>query len=913
MSKSITNQRLVFKIHSSDLRVHNWDYNLSVDYAIKNGMIVSLGDSITLRMIRQINNNDITDKEITETKKQLKKYRKKKDKNKISEINNKIIQQTLERDYLLIVFDSISDWNKANSKKTKLMFNNKQYVRLIGTTGGIKNNTVVFVNKDIHKELDKKLNNGRNENIKYIPAKFESYKALACSCSTEVTQPKKILIIKDGTKIIQDNVLRLSDNLKGGFNLEKEDNYTIKKNFADGCGMISPKLAEQWAIDLGEYHYENEIKVANYIPSGFNIRNFATKGMVGTFPYVLFGQDEMNGNYMVQDCWGNYVDIREVDLILTTNMFKLWESYNSCEEFIKNCNENGFKFCVSKILPNKLEEVRNMNYQFLQSYEFSDEDIKELIKPTVDNIKSVIGVNGKNDNDYAKMLLFLKGTNISEKDFLNEELNYIKALMINKEMMKDPFIKQKIHNMIKKRIEDSKKGVIQVKGNYSIILGDLYALCESMYGLEPKGLLKANEFYSKTWLNKGVNEIIAFRAPMTIHNNIKKMKLVTNEKIEKYFKYINVCTIFNIYDTTMERLNGADFDGDAIISTNNRVLLKNYRELPTVICEQKSAKKEKITEKLLVKANKNGFGNDVGKITNRCTAMFDILAKFEKGTKEYEEMMYRITCMQGYQQEIIDSCKGIVPKTVPKEWYDYKTIKNMNEENDQDKQNKQFLMSLLANKKPYFFIYNYKHLKNDYNKFMNTYKENVIAFGKDDNYFNDLCPVSNNNSTMNRICHELEKELNGLLKPLKEEPFDTSIFITNKKLSENEKLMIDLVYEEYKHKMVSENKSNLRNRYDNLIENRQFLIKECKYRILESCNYDIEGICNYLVDILYNNPISKQFVWDICGDYIIEKLLNDNNNTINYPVLNKNGNIEWEGNNYLLIERKIDDNDRNNN
>ena len=51
------------------------------------------------------------------------------------------------------------------------------------------------------------------------------------------------------------------------------------------------------------------------------------------------------------------------------------------------------------------------------------------------------------------MLLFLKGTNISEKDFLNEELNYIKALMINKEMMKDPFIKQKIHNMIKKRIE----------------------------------------------------------------------------------------------------------------------------------------------------------------------------------------------------------------------------------------------------------------------------------------------------------------------------------------------------------------------------------------------------------------------------------------------------------------------------
>ena len=113
--------------------------------------------------------------------------------------------------------------------------------------------------------------------------------------------------------------------------------------------------------------------------------------------------------------------------------------------------------------------------------------------------------------------------------------------------------------------------------------------------------------------------------------------------------------------------------------------------------------------------------------------------------------------------------------------------------------------------------------------------------------------------------------------------------------------------------MISENKSKLKNKYDNLIENRQFLIKECKYRILESCNYDIEGVYNYLVDILYNNPISKQFVWDICGDYIIEKLLHDNNNTINYPILSENGNVEWEGNNYLLIEREINNNDRDNN
>ena len=123
------------------------------------------------------------------------------------------------------------------------------------------------------------------------------------------------------------------------------------------------------------------------------------------------------------------------------------------------------------------------------------------------------------------MLLFLKGNKITEQDFIKEESDYVKALMVNKEMMKDPFIKQRVHKMIKKKINDSKKGVIQVNGNYSIISGDLYALCQFMFKKEVTGCLKAGEFYARTWLDKGVNKIVSYRAPMTIHNNIVKMNL----------------------------------------------------------------------------------------------------------------------------------------------------------------------------------------------------------------------------------------------------------------------------------------------------------------------------------------------------------------------------------------------------
>ena len=75
---------------------------------------------------------------------------------------------------------------------------------------------------------------------------------------------------------------------------------------------------------------------------------------------------------------------------------------------------------------------------------------------------------------------------------------------------------------------------------------------------------------------------------------------------------------------------------------------------------------------MLQKSNKNGFGSEIGTITNRVTAMYDVLASLEKDSEEYNILMDRIICGQAYQQEEIDKIKGIQAKTMPKEWYNYK-------------------------------------------------------------------------------------------------------------------------------------------------------------------------------------------------------------------------------------------------
>jgi hypothetical protein len=230
----------------------------------------------------------------------------------------------------------------------------------------------------------------------------------------------------------------------------------------------------------------------------------------------------------------------------------LWSAYNSIEDYISNCDKNGYLLSVTKVCPKELELKRNMNYQYLQSYDFTDEDINELTSETVNNIKDVLGL------DIARSVLFSKGAKIEKNSLIKSDYDFIKALTIDKQVLEDNYIKNKLYGMIEKKIKEAKKGVIQVTGSYSIIVGDMYALCQSMFGMEITGLLNKGEFYSRTWSDRSCEEIVSYRSPMTSHNNISKKKLIDNEDVRKWFKYINTMTVFNAWDTTTDAMNGAD-------------------------------------------------------------------------------------------------------------------------------------------------------------------------------------------------------------------------------------------------------------------------------------------------------------------------------------------------------------------
>lgn len=365
--------------------------------------------------------------------------------------------------------------------------------------------------------------------------------------------------------------------------------------------------------------------------------------MIFSVDFIDFAE-KVAHTYIVKDAWGNEVDIRNVELILTTSMLKLWACYQSIDQYLACCAKNHYSFGIAKTTPKQLESSRGLNYQFIQPHFLTDQQIDELIQPTVDEIKGILG------GDYRKAILFLRGMDISAESAERGVDPLPIALMIEPAMIDDPHIRRRIHHMIERRIQDAKIGVIDVHGNYSIVCGDPYALCQSMFGLEVTGLLQKGELYNKYWLDAGAEYVGCYRAPMTAMNNVKKLRVAYNEDIGYWYRYLTTCTMLNAWDTTTQALNGCDKDGDLVFLTDNHVLVSTIRNELTTYCVQRKGVKIDVLESDLVKANIASFGDDIGKTTNKITSMFEVQAAFDKGSIEYETLDYRIKCGELFQQ-----------------------------------------------------------------------------------------------------------------------------------------------------------------------------------------------------------------------------------------------------------------------
>jgi len=597
-------------------------------------------------------------------------------------------------------------------------------------------------------------------------------------------------------------------------------------------------------------------------------------------------------------------------------MLKLWDSYSSLEDYLSCCKENEYQFGIAKVCPRVLENERNLNYQFIQSYDLSDEDIEELIEPTMTEIKEILFA------DYQKTVLFLKGAGLNEQNVDKIEDDFAKALMVDKRMLHDPYIQSKIFQLIKNRINEAKVGVIKVHGNYSVVSGDPYSLCQSIFEMEVTGLLKAGEIYNAYWIKNGANKLACFRAPMTCHNNIRDVKINRSPIARYWYQYMDTCTIFNSWDTAAHALNGMDKDGDLVMLTDNRVLVDNLRPLPALLCVQRKAQKKIVNEEDFIKANIDSFGDDIGKTTNRITSMFEVQSRYSAGDEEYRILDYRIKCGQLFQQNAIDKAKGIIAKPMPREWHDRHSAARI-----EDVEKRRLYLSLLADKKPYFMRYIYPDLMKRYNAYIkNSDKKAQREFNMSITemlekypdglnkreqdfiqYYKSRMPVGTSGCVINRICRRFEEEFDGYVgRHNAATQFDYTIMKGNSEYSRTQLTAISKLLEEFNRRLRDYKVFASRERIDSdeAIVSMHAMQEEFRAACNAICS-NAECLCDILLDVCYQKSCTKQFVWSMCGEEIIGNLLQKNDNLIHFPSLDPNGDIEFGGNRFSFIQKEI--------
>ncbi len=918
-----TCHKLIYKIHSKQLKRSKWNLDLDLRTVMRDNpeIIVSLNDSQILRFIDEINGVEDVSGKVSQINRRIraekKKPRSRETKTVINQLYESLYSLQFQKDYVCVIMDSNSDYDRANEG---FSINGIKYRRFLGTNGGIKNSTIVYVNEDLYPELKARLDNGRNKEVPLVPAKLEAYQALICSGSTPLPQPKGIIVVEDCITHFTDDVIMINDEADGEPVMTFEKDFPIEHNDSDGYGLMLPSYSRR----VNEYLTGD----GGHTISGMNTRYAWTKGMVYTFDFLEFAE-KVAGTYEITDAWGDKRDIRDAEVILTVSMLKLWNCYKSWEDYYENCEKNHYKFSASKITPKQLENVRDTNYQFLQSYTLTDEELQELCQPTIDEINDVLGL------DYRKTLAFLSGFGLNENNVWNDNTDaYIKALMVDERMIQDPYVRRKVWNLIANRIEVAKRGTIRIHGNYAMISGDPYALCQSMFGLEITGLLKKQEIYHKYWIDRGATELVCFRAPMTCHNNIRKMKLCNRADVAHWYQYIETALIYNAFDTACDAMNGADKDGDTNMCTDNPILLKRTLNSPTIMCVQRKAEKKIVEEADIIQANKLAFNDDIGVVTNHVTTMIEVQSGFEPGSKEYETLSYRIMCGQLYQQNTIDRAKGIIAKPMPDYWYSYRANMPSDDDTEDDKARKEFNIRILAEKKPYFMIYVYPALKAEYKKYKKgsdlkmvtlygkshgfrsmedvyNYKDKDSAMISAIKYYEKLMPVGTKQCVINRICRLFENAFSGFSSNgLATKDFDYRILKSDTSYSKKLYNEIALLYTMYRQRMnmvVRSIVTEKKDKYFGCFERKKLeggFERECS----SICTNEYE-LCNILLDLCYRSEYSKLFVWEMCGNTIIHNLLCKNNSAIKYPVLSENesGEFVYCGRWFNMVEKTLEE------
>ena len=895
------------KFSSRRLKKSNYNIEISLENARINSEVITINNSELLRALFRYKKVNFDQKELD----YLLGIRRKLRKLENNEINRKKLKETTEKiesvlfveDLINIEFDNKLHYS-AILKKGGFYVNGTRFVPFMASAGMIRKNTAMFINNNIKHPLMDILENGRDEKTPMVTAKFGAYLSLYSSSTLPVSFPQ-IAVVAD--KKIE--TLRRIDYVT--YKQEGEDDDVTEKemllslNAWDGQGLITPKLAKRWSEEL-ELDYTFSCAV---------IRAPFLKGLVVVFDIEKFA-NEVAKDYKFKDIYGEEQDIRNVDLIISESMFKLWDSYENTKDYTKKCKENKLGFAIAKVNPKRENSYSRTSYQFLQVLNLNDTDIARLCEPTVNWFRDISG------EDSESMILYATGENKFEpKDFKKMDVS-VKAIMLEPSLSRDRYIQEKFIKTIQKKRRQSLIGNILINANYQFMVSDPYYQSCHIFNVEKEPLLKDREYYSEYWLNKGIKRLGAIRSPIVHHSEFNIIDLQDEEEIKYWYSHIHSGIIYpaNGIGIDCSIHGGSDFDGDLICTINNPTIIKGKIEGIPIIYDSKTSEKvivDSRNDKEQVKSQLNGYNSKVGFATNISSSMYTMLTNFPDFTIEHQTILKRLKIGRVIQGEIIDGVKGLEIPPFRNHWVKFKkTSKNMAKE---EKETQDLYNNILCKSRPVFFRFLYPHYMTRYNKeirkyniyshlnFKKTFEEILHSKNKTPEEQKMLNSYSwnsyfiDNNSVVNKISRYMKEKTGVIGKYSSKEScdFDYQILKSNMyELSpENLSLMkfYLLEYKSFKRGVYH----NIEHAYENIESFIAYLRKECEINISSNeCE-----LADYAIEVAYNSePFLVEFPWKMFPNAIINNIMQNSSNTIKIPVKDEEGDKEYLWDKYSFKE-----------
>lgn len=358
----------------------------------------------------------------------------------------------------------------------------------------------------------------------------------------------------------------------------KDECTDVKNTVWDGMGLIESSLFPTWGNGM--------LLLRNHF---FKMCGFRSN-------LQMFFKDwcKKTGNdydtYKVKDMFGKYHYLKDVKVITTDNSIK-WKKFidlmggtppKAYEYWCKRVNDDGSVFGIVKTdHPSKLGDVQQLSYQMVNTLPCTKDDIFELAKTSVEYVEKL-----KNDNDEFEKFLIKNSNDVNHYEMMTDLYRH------NNDFANSKWFRKEKNQIIRGYINKLRKGKITVNGDNLTICGNPYALLLYSVGedwqKDPTLNYEDGVIQCYTTRFEDNEFLCGIRNPHNSPNNICYLKNCKSIEMEKYFPFsTNIMAINCIETDAQSRLNGADFDGDFLLVTNNSVMVKCakkcYEEYPTIV------------------------------------------------------------------------------------------------------------------------------------------------------------------------------------------------------------------------------------------------------------------------------------------------------------------------------------------